>query len=420
MKIKTVKTTYDAVLSLPKPEKPKRPKRPNFFFRSLVQALSLIGTAGIDLKLEKADLQGFDQGPYLILMNHSCFLDPQIASRLLYPAPYGIVTTTDGFIGKSWLMRQIGCIPTQKFVSDLRLIRDMDHMLKKNKTSVLMFPEAGYSLDGRATVLPRRMGGLLKLLKVPVLFIFAEGAFLRTPLYNELQNRKVPVRASLRPLLSKEQIEQMSVEELDEVLEKAFTFDHFKAQKEQGIEVTEPYRADGLGRVLYKCPHCLSEGKMQGKGTSLTCEACGKLYQMTTLGEMQATKGETEFSHIPDWVDWQRECVKQEIEDGTYCMDIAVDIAMIVDTKALYMVGEGRLVHDNDGFHLSGCNGALEYEQKPRFSYSLNADYYWYEIGDIIGIGGHDKLYYCFPKEDAIVAKARFATEELFLRASQK
>ena len=33
---------------------------------------------------------------------------------------------------------------------------------------------------------------------------------------------------------------------------------------------------------------------------------------------------------------------------------------------------------------------------------------------DIIIIGGRDGLYYCFPNEKAIVAKARLATEEMY------
>ncbi len=413
MKIKTVTASYDAVMALPK-TKMKKPKRPNLFFRSLVRLLSAFGMMGVDFQKVKKDLSVAGDGPYLILMNHSCFLDMEIASKLLYPLPYGIVTTTDGFVGKEWLMRQIGCIPTQKFVSDLRLIRDMDYMLKKQGCSVLMFPEAGYSLDGRATVLPRKMGGLLKLLKVPVLHIFVDGAFLRTPLYNGLKNRSTPIKAELKCLLTREQIAEKSTEELDQILTDAFTFDHFKAQKERGIRITEDFRAEGLERVLYKCPHCHKEGALVGKGSDLVCHACNKVYYMTELGEMQATDGNTEFSHIPNWVDWQRTEVRRELEAGTYLLDTEVDIGIIRDTKALYMVGSGRLVHNSNGFLLTGCDGKLIYEQKPRFSYSLNADYFWYEIGDMIGIGDHDCLYYCFPKTPGVVAKTRLATEELY------
>ena len=41
-------------------------------------------------------------------------------------------------------------------------------------------------------------------------------------------------------------------------------------------------------------------------------------------------------------------------------------------------------------------------------------DYFWYEIGDVIGIGNADALYYCFPKKQGVVSKTRLATEELF------
>ena len=413
MKIRIVKKSYEEVIALPKPPHQK-PKKPNSLFRTLIRILAIKDLLPAKFTYQKKDLERAGKGPYLILMNHSCFLDLEIASRIFYPMAYGIVTTTDGFVGKNWLMRQIGCIPTQKFVSDLGLIRDMEYMLKKKKTSVLMYPEAGYSFDGCATPLPRKMGGLLKLLKVPVLFVRTDGAFLRTPLYNELKNRKVKVSATVSCLLTPEEIANRSVEELDAVLDEAFGFDQFKWQRENNIRITEADRADGLERVLYKCPHCHAEGKTRGKGDTLTCHACGKQYRLTELGQMEATAGETEFSHIPDWFRWERACVREELERGEYILDTDVEIGMIVDRKALYMVGSGHLKHTKEGFTLTGCDGKLSYTQSPLASYGLNSDYYWYEIGDMISIGNRDCLYYCFPKQEGVVAKTRLAAEELF------
>ena len=277
-----------------------------------------------------------------------------------------------------------------------------------------MYPEAGYSLDGRATPLPRKMGGLLKLLKVPVVSVHVDGAFLRTPLYNELKNRKVPVSAEVKCLLTPDEIHDKSVEELDAILDEAFTFDHFKWQKENNVRITEPYRANGLERVLYKCPHCQKEGQMRGEGETLTCRACGKAWRLTELGEMEALEGETEFSHIPTWFDWERDCVRRDIEAGTYSLETDVEVCMLVNHKALYLVGDGHLSHTQEGFVLTGCDGKLDYRQKPRASYSVNADYYFYERGDIISIGNRDCLYYCFIKDNTPVAKARLAAEELF------
>lgn len=195
----------------------------------------------------------------------------------------------------------------------------------------------------------------------------------------------------------------------------AFSFDNWKWQFENKVEINEPFRADGLNRILYKCAHCGIEGQMEGKGTLLTCHSCGKQYELTPLGKLRALEGETEFEHVPDWYKWERECVKNELLEGSYRLDVPVKIGVMVDYKAIYMVGEGRLRHDSEGFFLTGCDGKLEYSQKPLASYSLYSDYYWYEIGDVICIGDKDRLFYCFPQDGGdVVAKTRIAAEELY------
>lgn len=414
MKIKTKQLPYEKVMTLPQP-KHHRPLRPNLFFRCLIRILSVPALLKTRFSFTSRRMEQAGEGPWLILMNHSCFLDLKIAYKIFFPKPFCVVSTTDGFVGMPWLMRWIGCIPTQKFVSDLTLIRDIFHAIKRNNTSVLMYPEAGYSFDGTATPLPRKLGVLLKKLDVPVVSVITEGAFHRDPLYNGLQKRKVKVSATVKCLLTQEEIRSKSVEELDAVLDAEFTFDSFKWQQNNNIRIDEPFRADGLHRILYQCPHCGVEGKTEGKGTTLTCHSCGKVYELTPYGKLSALTGETEFAHIPDWYQWQRNNVIMQIFRGEYFLDTPVTIGVLVDHKALYMVGDGRLVHNADGFTLTGCDGKLHYAQPPLTSYTLNADYFWYEIGDVISIGDRKALYYCFPKDTTVsVAKARLATEELY------
>ena len=416
----TVKTMdLDKVMALPRYAH-KDPRKPGLFWRTLIRLLTIVGMAGTKFTYESERMEELPKDqPCLILMNHSCFLDMQIAYRILYPRAFNIICTSDAFVGfwglMGWLMRTIGCVPTQKFVTDLGLIRDMNYCFKTLKTSVLMYPEASYSFDGAATALPRKMGVLLKKFDVPVVMIETFGAFSRNPLYNELQVRKgVPVSAKVRLLYTREEIKEKTVKELSDGLDEAFGFDHFRWQKEQGLEIHESFRADGLHRILYKCAHCGAEGQTEGRGTTLTCRHCGKTWELTPLGELKATEGETEFSHIPDWYAWERQQVRQEILDGNYNLDADVDIAMLVDFRAIYKVGQGHLTHDRQGFRLTGCDGRLEYTQKPQACYGLYADYYWYEIADTICIGDNDRLYYCFPRGNAMVAKTRLATEEMY------
>ena len=91
-----------------------------------------------------------------------------------------------------------------------------------------------------------------------------------------------------------------------------------------------------------------------------------------------------------------------------------MDIAVQVNLNGVCKIGKGHLTHNLDGFHLTGAEGKLDYTQGPAFSHTLYADYYWYEIGDVIGIGDNEFSYFCFPHTDVSVTKARLATEELY------
>lgn len=416
----TIKTLdYDKVMALPRPER-KLPRKPGMFWRMLIRFLTIFGMMGTKFSYTTERMELLDkEEPCLVLMNHTCFQDMEVAYRILYPRPLNIVASNDGFIGffglMEWLMRTIGCIPTQKFVSDVRLIKDMDYCFKTLKSSVLMYPEAAYSFDGTATTLPAKMGILLKKFDVPVVMIQTFGAFGRNPLYNELKIRRhVPITAKATLLYTREEIRGKSVRELSEGVQNAFGFDNFRWQKEQGLKIGQSFRADGLHRILYKCVHCGAEEAMEGRGTGITCSRCGKHWELTELGELEAAEGQTEIPHIPDYYRWEREQVRQEILEGSYRLDVDVDIVMQVDYKAMYRVGRGHLIHDKNGFHLTGCDGRLEYTQKPMAHHSLYADYYWYELGDVICIGDTDVHYFCFPPKEVSVAKIRLAAEEMY------
>lgn len=414
MKIKRRKLPYEEVLKLPRLQH-KKPLKPSRFLATVVRIVSAptLWKTKFSYTTERMELVG--NQPCLILMNHSSFTDMKLAFGIFYPQPLGIVTSVDamsGIFGK--LMRLLGCTPTHKYVPDTSLIRDIEYMLKTNKTSVLMYPEAGYSFDGRTTTLPRKMGVLMKKLGVPVVTVITQGAFARDPLYNMLQIRDVKVSAHVKCLATAEEIKEKTVAELDALLDQDFSFDNFAWQRDNKVSIDVPFRADGLHRILYKCPNCGTENKTEGKGIHLTCHACGKKWEMDEYGQLSACEGETEYPHIPDWYTWQRKCVRKELENGTYLLDTDVEIAIQVNLDGVCLIGSGRLIHDLNGFHLTGADGKLDYKQSAVASHTLYSDYYWYEIGDVIGIGDNEFSYFCFPGADVSVTKVRLATEELY------
>lgn len=422
MKIKTKKLPYEEVMKLPR-AKEKDPCTPSPVLRKLIYALASSELKKAGFICNEGDMKGVGETePALYLMNHSCFTDLMIASHVI-KGPYNIVSTTDALVGKETLMRKIGCIPTRKFQTDIRLIRNIKYALETLHCSVLMYPEAGYSFDGTTTALPESLGKFVKLLGFPVVMICTHGAFLHDPLYNGLRIRKCRITADKYTLFTADEARSLSEEEIGERIHKAFSFDGFAEQFETGTRITEDFRAEGLSRVLYKCPVCGKEGKMHASGTDIECMECSSVWELTELGKMKYKNADIPakmsapklFDHIPDWYAWERDCVRKELESGSYHLEVPVNIRMIVDNKAMYDVGEGVLTHSREGFHLTGCEGQLDYYRKPLSSYTVNSDYFFYEIGDMISIGDRDKIFYCFPPKDKdVVAKTRLAAEELY------
>lgn len=123
MKIKTKTLDYDRVAAMPAPRH-RVPGRPNPLLHTLVRVLSIPELMKPHFTCTTEYMEAAGKGPWLVLMNHSSFIDLKIAFKLLYPKPFSIVCTADSFVGKNLQMRQLGCIPTNKFVADIICIGD--------------------------------------------------------------------------------------------------------------------------------------------------------------------------------------------------------------------------------------------------------------------------------------------------------
>ena len=76
------------------------------------------------------------------------------------------------------------------------------------------------------------------------------------------------------------------------------------------------------------------------------------MWEYTELGELKALDGETEFSHIPDWYEWERECVRQEILDGTYYYEETLPVYSLPGIEYI-PIGEAKVTHDfQNGFNI--------------------------------------------------------------------
>ena len=366
-------------------------------------------------RLEKIGMEGI-KPPYLLLCNHNAFMDFKVATKATFPHRVNYVVAIDGYLKREWLLRLIGCICKRKFTRDATLVRQLREVARRGDIPAI-YPEARYSLCGTTAVLPASVGKLAKFLKIPVVTLICHGHHINSPFWN-LHDRKVKgTEATMKCLYTAEQLAAATPDEIYRRITEEFSYDDYDWQKRKNIKVTYPKRAEGLHKVLYQCPACMTEYRMTSHDDILECSSCGKKWRMGEDGQLSASDGVTEFSHIPHWYEWQRSNVRKEVQDGTYSFKCTAHVDILPKDRYIH-IGKATLVHDMEGFTLRGSHDGSPYEVRWPASelYSCHIEYdYLGKYGDCVDLNTLTDTFYIYPEDcDFSVTKLALATEELY------
>ncbi|HKM02753.1 MAG TPA: 1-acyl-sn-glycerol-3-phosphate acyltransferase, partial [Bacilli bacterium] len=378
--------------------------------------LSLPDILKYGAKINKQGIKGL-KPPYIVLANHNCFFDFKMATKAIFPHKANYIVAVDGFINREDIMRKVGCFGKRKFIQDIAMFKQVKHSLFVNKTVLMIYPEARYSITGTNSVIPDSLAKMIKKLGVPVVSLISHGHHLIQPVWNLTNKRKIKTTADMTKILTPEDCANLSVEAIDKIINDSFYYDDYKWQLDHKVEIKEKNRAEGIHKILYKCPSCHSEKGMTSLDHKIICTSCGKTYEMDTLGRLKAEKGETEFTHIPDWCEWERTEVRKELEAGTYHFEHEVEIESLPNSTGFYRFGTGKLVHNMQGFLVSGQWGEEKFllKKSPLENFATHIEFDYFGKGNAIDLSMTNDSFYMFSKsKDYLVVKVHFAVEELY------
>jgi len=377
-------------------------------------------------RLQKIGMKGV-KPPYLLICNHNAFYDFYILMVATFPHRGYYPAAVDDYIGRETVLRQLGTIPKRKFTADIGLLRQCKKLLEQGSI-VGLHAEARYSLCGQTELIPDAVGRLAKRMNVPVVTLKVCGHHIYDPFWGDGRKRwVVPVEAVMTRIYTPEQLKTATPDEINAKIRQYLYNDDFRWQSKRRVRISYCKRAEGLHKVLYQCPHCRKEYMMGSQGIRIFCKACCKSWVLNEYGELKADSGKTEFKFATDWYQWEREQVRKEVRGGNYHFDCAVEVNDLPNSKGFVRMGRGRLVHDMDGFQLTGTR---DYDGEP-FSMTLPAAgqiavhvEYNYRFGnhrDCVDLNTLDDTWYAFPEGQAFsVTKISLATEEIFKYLHEK
>lgn len=406
-------------------DRKREPPRQNPLIMPALWLWCWLSTRSGKLRIRKTDMEGL-KPPFLVLATHHAFMDFYVTPLCLFPHRANYVSELEGFeYYGEWPYRQVGCLGTRKFVNDLALVRNIRRCMDRGGILVL-YPEARYANVGTNSLLPPSTAKLIHYLKVPVVTINMRGNYLQSPIWNLRKRKGVRLEADVRRLLTAEQAGSLPLDEIQSAVQEALAYDEYAWQASTGMVIDAPWRAEGLEHPLYQCPACGTEFHMASHGAELFCTECGARWRMTEYGQLKGM-GDTPtlFSHIPDWYEWERRQVTEELAWGAYEADLRVRVQSLPNAVNFIELGEGRLHHGPEGFSLTFTDYGQEEPSTlcfpARSTFSIHTEYDYRGQGECITLSTPDNTYFLYPLEEGFSAtKLQFAAEALWQRSKKE
>ncbi len=393
-----------------------RPRKPSRFWHFLQNVIQFFYLAPVGGKITKVNCENLEY-PYIMLCNHGSMVDFAMAVKAVDPHSTSWVASIDEFIHREFMFRKMGVIYKRKFTNDLTVVRHIMHAIVRNESSMTFYPEARFSIIGVNERLDKALGKLAKKAKVPVVMLMLTGNFLRSPQWNKHPYRNVKVSGVMTQIVSKEEVETLTADEIQKRIEDHFVYDEYRWQYENKIEIKSKKRAENLHKVLYQCPHCKTEFKMYSKGSKIWCEECGKVWEMDYYGQLHCENGEDYFPLVSDWYRWERQNVREEVRSGNYKFEDKARLEILKSTHdGLVPHGEVTLTHDYNGFTMEGTADGkpFSFNRPPETMYSCHIEYNYKKRGDAIDLCTPNDTYFAYPLTAFnSLTKLHLATEEI-------
>jgi len=291
-----------------------------------------------NIKIKNKKLLKEMKGPFVFLGNHGNVMDPAFLVGAAYPKNITFVGSYALFQKKfiGWLVRRLAVIPKFQYQIDFDAIKKMINVTK-NGGILGLFPAGRLPSCGAGFPIPEAVAKLLKMCKAPVVFAEFNGSYLSKPKWAKgIRRGEVDVTFSL--LFSSDDLQTLSLEEMDKILNEKLNFNDYEWNRSKQIAYKGKDLAEGLENTLYHCPKCHQEFKLTTKGDEISCE-CGLKLKVKPNGFFEDNPY---FEHPEQWYESQRQYLDQEIKEKELLMRDDCEVYGVVGKK-LVKIGEGEL-----------------------------------------------------------------------------
>lgn len=336
------------------------------------------------------ELLGDLETPFIVLSNHPSTMDISYVSHLFYPVRFAHISNRY-YLRKKLprkVFTRIGIIPKKLFNPDIETIKKTIRSVK-NGYSIFMCPEGRLGLDGTNYPITEETGKFVKQLKQPIVLVRIDGAYLMNPKWRK-HRIKNNISVAVKKVITKEEVLEMSVSELNQVINDTLAYNDFEYAKANNIIYKDKKKAEGLENVLYYCPKCKKEYTINTNGNTISCSHCGLSIDIDDNYSFK--ENELNLKNIHTWYELIKEYERNNIRQGFKLeCNVTVKKFDMVNYKD-DEVGTGVCTLDNDKFTFTGDlkvkSFTIDINNLKALAFSCGKEFECYY---------NDELYYFYP-----------------------
>ena len=364
-------------------------KLPNPFFSWIyyvVGKTNLLG-AKYHCHYDVQDKTSDCKGPCFLIWNHQSRRDHTFLTTANWPRKLSIVCEYNSFFRSHlhFAFKLGRVIPKKVFCNDMAGVRAMRDIIKQGGC-VAFSPEGTSSIFGDNQPIVPGTGRFLKAFNIPVYCGYMQGSYL-TNNKIDANDRLGEVYYQQKLLFSKEDLQRLTGEEIEDIINKEFHHDDYEWNKKHHIKYDSKGEiCTNLADIGYRCPRCGAEFKMVAKSNFIKCEACGNGATMDDYYDFHPYDEKCVIPETPSaWAHQERAILVDEIrKDPNYSFKVHVKVGILpkdhyVDkSMTTEIVGEGEYEINHSGVHFRGTkNGepfSFDLDYKTVWTYPMTVD----------------------------------------------
>lgn len=307
----------------------------------------------------------------IVLYNHTSKYDHYLTTAAFrYTRVSYVISTHFYFKSKiRFVLNLVRAIPKEQFKSDISTIKKIKRALQ-HKLPVAIAPVGQITMHGECLHLDKSIVKLLKMCNVDVYTVTLHGSYFAWPKWM-IKSRKNPVHIKFDKLLNKDDLKQLSEEEIySKVYTSLDIVDRNEVEK-YNYNLKPKNLILGIEDMLYKCPKCNCEDSLKTVDNVITCHSCGYSVKMNSKGVFeQNSEDEVLLDNEAKWYNWEKEDILENVKNNTLNLEGTFNIYHNINKDyKLINLGTGKVVLTNNELYYEGMfNG----EQK-RIDFKLSA-----------------------------------------------